>query len=67
MKEYMSMGLNKNILNKLAEKCEGKENIKKFINEILLIESENNTLSWWKDTYKKSVEKYSGGERDENK
>lgn len=59
------MGINKAILNKLSEKCGENQNLKKFINDILLIESTNN-LNWWKDTYKKQIERYCGGEIDEN-
>jgi hypothetical protein len=51
--------INEQIIDGIREHCVNDKIMEKFLIELLFEEAEHPGQWWWKDTYKKNLEKYS--------
>jgi len=51
--------INERILTKIQESSGDDKTIKEFLEAMLFVEAEHPGQWWWKETYKKGIEKYS--------
>ena len=54
-----SVKINERILKGIRQNSEGDEIIEKFLTELIYEEADHPGQWWWKDTYRKRVDKYS--------
>lgn len=50
------MQINEKIIEKIKNKTQGKEGFRRFLNELLNFETDNN--GWYMDKYRKLIEEY---------
>jgi hypothetical protein len=65
----MSNGkINERILKGIRENCKNDEALSEFLINLIYEEAEHSGQWWWKDIYRKKIEKYSEkwGDSDEN-
>jgi hypothetical protein len=58
--------INEQILDGIRENCTDDRVIEEFLTELIYEEAEHPGQWWWKDTYKKIIEKYSPNWEEKN-
>lgn len=52
------MTINEKIIEKIKQKTQGQDKFRRFLNELLIFETDNN--GWFMDRYRKLIEEYVG-------